>query len=462
MEKEDMFRKAAVHVLHQWVGCFFWGCAFISVLSGLFHPYFIKLIYPSLIFRSFPVMASHRSSSFSRDQLLCSICLDVLLQPVSTPCGHNFCMNCITNYWDRATNCHCPTCTEHFQKRPDLKVNTLILEVVTEFQLQQFSEKQARLLAVKAAAEGGDHGVHCDVCTGDTREAFMSCVQCQKSYCYDHLKPHKTNGVLRAHTLVAARENLEVYVCREHQKLRLHFCKDDDQLLCDTCTTGRHARHNFVPVEKAFQEKCSAMVHMEAKALLMIDKQTQRVGVLKEAMMKNHAETRNLLGQFEGSFGKLLGELQQVQDRVAKVTQNKLEADEWQSYKMIVGMEREIVQLRSAVEKMQKLKNSKNQLLLLQDDVALPVTTDLQVTSGSTLVQDVCLSVKAAVSKMQELVDSTSRDLEVVCIGCQAMTRLQDLLQYQEDILLGPTAHGVRGPEAGVVLAFAGLSPPDD
>lgn len=53
------------------------------------------------------------------------------------------------------------------------------------------------------------------------------------------------------------------------------------------------------------------------------------------------------------------------------------------------------------------------------------------------------MSVKAAVSKMQELVDSMSTDLEEMwSTGCQAMTQLQYLLQYQEDILLDPkTAH---------------------
>ncbi|CAG01905.1 unnamed protein product, partial [Tetraodon nigroviridis] len=30
----------------------------------------------------------------------CSICLEVFTRPVSTSCGHNFCIECIQNYWD--------------------------------------------------------------------------------------------------------------------------------------------------------------------------------------------------------------------------------------------------------------------------------------------------------------------------------------------------------------------------
>uniref|UniRef100_A0A3P9C5K5 Uncharacterized protein n=1 Tax=Maylandia zebra TaxID=106582 RepID=A0A3P9C5K5_9CICH len=38
---------------------------------------------------------SAASCLLSHDQFQCSICLDILTDPISTPCGHNFCKNCI-------------------------------------------------------------------------------------------------------------------------------------------------------------------------------------------------------------------------------------------------------------------------------------------------------------------------------------------------------------------------------
>uniref|UniRef100_A0A3P8RZ82 RING-type domain-containing protein n=1 Tax=Amphiprion percula TaxID=161767 RepID=A0A3P8RZ82_AMPPE len=45
----------------------------------------------------------------------CSICQDAFTEPVSTPCGHNYCKSCITGYWDSSDLTQCPLCLFYFR-----------------------------------------------------------------------------------------------------------------------------------------------------------------------------------------------------------------------------------------------------------------------------------------------------------------------------------------------------------
>uniref|UniRef100_A0A672Y5T7 Uncharacterized protein n=1 Tax=Sphaeramia orbicularis TaxID=375764 RepID=A0A672Y5T7_9TELE len=48
----------------------------------------------------------------SEDQFQCSICLDVFTDPVTIPCGHNFCKSCISENWRVNVPYRCPMCPE--------------------------------------------------------------------------------------------------------------------------------------------------------------------------------------------------------------------------------------------------------------------------------------------------------------------------------------------------------------
>ncbi|XP_039982960.1 NACHT, LRR and PYD domains-containing protein 12-like isoform X2 [Xiphias gladius] len=54
----------------------------------------------------------------------CALYQDVLKDPVSTSCGHWFCRQCITSYWDQpgsSVDSHCPQCGQRSRTRPGLQ-----------------------------------------------------------------------------------------------------------------------------------------------------------------------------------------------------------------------------------------------------------------------------------------------------------------------------------------------------
>ncbi|KAM8731566.1 protein NLRC3-like [Acanthopagrus schlegelii] len=66
---------------------------------------------------------TQKRSHVSVEEQLCScaLCQDVLKDPVSTRCGHWFCRQCITSYWDQSASSgdsSCPQCGERSGTRP--------------------------------------------------------------------------------------------------------------------------------------------------------------------------------------------------------------------------------------------------------------------------------------------------------------------------------------------------------
>ncbi|XP_061784906.1 uncharacterized protein [Nerophis lumbriciformis] len=78
-----------------------------------------------------------------KDQFNCSVCLDVLKEPVTIPCGHSYCSDCIRSCWDQGNNLRvvkCPQCRRTFNPRPELCLNTLLADMVEGFKQSGLQE----------------------------------------------------------------------------------------------------------------------------------------------------------------------------------------------------------------------------------------------------------------------------------------------------------------------------------
>ncbi|KAJ0049738.1 hypothetical protein NL108_000596 [Boleophthalmus pectinirostris] len=146
---------------------------------------------------------SAQNCTVSMDQFVCSICLEVFTDPVTTPCGHSFCRACITQHWD-SYRYNCPLCKQNFSSRPELNVNIVLAGMISEAEMENregsrvsSNPPNGTVSVVFIAPER----VSCDVCLQPKLGAVLSCITCKQSYCQSHLLPHLTDANLKKHLL---------------------------------------------------------------------------------------------------------------------------------------------------------------------------------------------------------------------------------------------------------------------
>ncbi|XP_040047199.2 bloodthirsty-related gene family, member 2 [Gasterosteus aculeatus] len=100
---------------------------------------------------------------------LCSLCRGIFTSPVTIPCGHSFCLSCLSLHWSRHQSKYCPRCRRLFSERPDLSVNRVLAEVSDNYRKtrpqnppeeelvidveQMIQERQQKVVRIKSALE---------------------------------------------------------------------------------------------------------------------------------------------------------------------------------------------------------------------------------------------------------------------------------------------------------------------
>ncbi|XP_039865972.1 E3 ubiquitin-protein ligase TRIM21-like isoform X2 [Simochromis diagramma] len=375
---------------------------------------------------------SAASNLRSEDQFLCSICLDVFTDPVSTPCGHNFCKTCISQHWDMNQSCQCPMCKETFYTRPQLKINTLFSEMVAQFR-REAQQKASSSSSEQQAAKPGE--VPCDVCTATRLKALKSCLVCQTSYCQTHLEPHLTLKRLKRHQLVDAVENLEGRMCTKHDNLLQLFCKTDQTCVCVLCSVLDHKNHKFVPLREEYEGKKAELEKTEAEIQQMIQKRrlkiqeiTESVKMSKDAADRQKAGVQVLTALMESVERRLKELMKEIED--------KQEATEKQAEGLIKDLEQEISELMERSSEVEQLSRSEDHLHLLQSFSSLKAAppskdwTEVRVHPPSYEG-----TVGRAVAQLEETVWKPMKKKLLEA-------ELQRVQQHEVDVTLDPdTAH---------------------
>uniref|UniRef100_G3Q7T8 E3 ubiquitin-protein ligase TRIM39-like n=1 Tax=Gasterosteus aculeatus aculeatus TaxID=481459 RepID=G3Q7T8_GASAC len=365
----------------------------------------------------------------SEDQFLCSICLDVFTDPVTTSCGHNFCINCINEHWNTSDQNLCPMCNKDFITRPDLRVNTMFSEMVVQFR-QSAQQKASSSSSEQQESKPGE--VPCDVCTGTKVKALKSCLVCLLSYCETHLEPHLTMSGLKRHQLMDPVENLEGRMCTKHDKPLELFCKSDQTCVCMLCTILDHKNHEYVPLKDEYEEKKVELKKTEAEIQQMIQKRRVKIQEIKHSFDLSEEDAGREKAEGVQVFTDLMESVERGLKELLKTIEEKQEATKKQAEAFIRELEEEISELMKRSAEVEQLSLSEDHLHLLQSSNIHqpPPTKDWTEVS-------VCPSYEGTVVRaVSQLEETLSKKIK------KWFAELKTVQMFAVDLTLDPeTAH---------------------
>ncbi|XP_018940161.1 tripartite motif-containing protein 16 [Cyprinus carpio] len=372
-------------------------------------------------------------ASFSQDQFSCSVCLDLLKDPVTIPCGHSYCMSCITDCWKQKRVYRCPQCRHTFTSRPALCKNVIIAEMVEKLKTTDLQ-----------TAEPGD--VECDVCTGKKYKAVKSCVECLNSYCQSHLEHHENLFKDRRHNLMDPIRRLHEVICPKHNKQLEIYCRTDQQFICLPCLMDEHKNHDTVTAEAERTEKQRLLGEKQRKFQQGIQERQNQLQELRDAVKSQKHSAQAAVDDTERIFTQLIRTIERSRSQVIQLIRAQEEAAVSRAERLLLRLQQEIDDLMSRNAELEQLLHTDDHIHVLQMFqyiAAPPESTDLSSITVSSFISfpDVANLVSQLKEKLEGFCKEEVEKIfdRVTCIDMttnKPMRTREQFLQYSCQLTL--------------------------
>ncbi|XP_074527928.1 tripartite motif-containing protein 16-like [Halichoeres trimaculatus] len=385
-----------------------------------------------------------------QEKLSCSICLDLLKDPVTIPCGHSYCMSCINDCWDegRDKETHsCPQCRQTFTQRPVLVKNTMLAELVEELRKE---EPQA---ASPDPPDAGPGDVACDYCCGKKLKAFKTCLVCMASFCDQHLQPHYTVAVLKKHKLVEATSKLQENICSRHDEVMKMYCRTDQHCICYLCTVDDHKGHDMVSAAAERAERQTELGLSRQKIQQKVQDRERDVKLLQQRVEAFNLSADEAVRHSEESLTQLIRLIEKTRSEVTQQIRAQQKSQVSEATELEEKLQQQITDLRRRDTELEKLSHSEDHLHFLNNYPSLsrlsppedcssihvcPLSSFKAVTAAVSELKD---KLQAALREDWLKISSAVTEVEVLASSAEHTTRAQ-FLRYSRQITMDPnTAH---------------------
>jgi len=395
---------------------------------------------------------AQKGVQLDRETFSCPICLDLLKDPVTTPCGHSYCMNCIKSFWDEEDEkkVHsCPQCRQTFTPRPVLLKNAMLAVLVEEL-------KKTGLQAAPADhCYAGPEDVACDVCTGRKLKALKSCLVCVVSYCEQHLQPHYDVAQLKKHKLVDPSNKLQEKICSRHDEVMKMFCRTDQQCICYLCSVDEHKGHDTVSAAAERTERQRELEVSRQNIQQRIQDREKDVKLLQQEVEAINRSADKAVEDSEEIFTELIRLMEKRRSDVKQQVRSQQETEVSGVKELEEKLQQEITELKRKDAELMKLSHTQDHTQFLHNYSSLSPLSESTDSSSINIrplryFEDVTTAVSEVRDKLQDVlrekwtnISQTVTDVDVLLSNSQPEPKTRaGFLKYSCEITLDPnTAH---------------------
>ncbi|XP_071385463.1 tripartite motif-containing protein 16-like [Centroberyx affinis] len=377
----------------------------------------------------------------------CSICLDLLKDPVAIPCGHSYCMSCIKSCWDEEDQkkIHsCPQCRQTFTPRPVLVKNTMLAELVEELR------KTGLQAAPPDLCYAGPGDVACDFCTGRKLKALKSCLVCLASYCEQHLQPHYESSTFEKHKLVDPSKKLQENICSRHDEVMKVFCRTDQQCICYLCSMDEHKGHDTVSAAAERTERQKELRVSRQEIQQRIQDREKDVKVLQQEAEAINRSADKAVEDSEKIFTELVRLIEKRSSDVKEQIRSRQKEEASRAEELQEKLKQEIGELRRKDTELEQLSHTEDHIHFLHSYPSLSRLSESTDSPGTNIrplryFEGVTAAVSEARDKLQGIlteewpkISLTVTEVDVLLPPPPEPKTRAEFLQYSHQITLDP------------------------